>query len=83
MSLASLLLNDLRWRARVIFAEGRLLWLLAEVREALTYLETVVVYGSTAELPELPELPGLTICPFSELLRNAGVELHLQARLEA
>lgn len=56
--------------ARVIFAEEGLVHRLAEIRDSLTYLETVVVYGAAAELPALP---GLTVRPFAEVLGPGDV----------
>jgi crotonobetaine/carnitine-CoA ligase len=53
-------------RARVIFTEANLLPRIAEIRDSLTYLEIVVVYGETTDLPPLA---GLTIHRFADVLR--------------
>jgi crotonobetaine/carnitine-CoA ligase len=54
-------------RARMIFVEEQYLPRLAEIRDSLTYLEIVRVYGATSAA-EWPELPGLDVRPFEDVL---------------
>nr|WP_240940586.1 AMP-binding protein [Planosporangium flavigriseum] len=52
-------------RARTMFVDEKFLPRIAEIRESLTYLQTLVVYGSAADRPELP---GIRLLAYSDLL---------------
>lgn len=55
-------------KARLIFIEEALLPRLFEVRESLTYLETVVVYPASSTSTAAPAIPGLTVVAFADIL---------------
>lgn len=56
-------------RARVMYVEASLLPRLAEIRDSLTALETVVIYGETADAPDLG---AATVHRFANTLRPGG-----------
>jgi crotonobetaine/carnitine-CoA ligase len=59
-------------QARTLFIDEQFLPRLAEVREALTFLETVFVYGSSAaSAARWPILEGISVRAFEEILGDA------------
>jgi crotonobetaine/carnitine-CoA ligase len=57
--------------ARTIFVEEGYVSRLAEVRDSLTHLKTVVVYGP-ASPGARPDLPGIDVVGFADVLGDAG-----------
>ncbi|MGY1641981.1 AMP-binding protein [Geodermatophilus sp. SYSU D00703] len=57
-------------QARTMFVEEAHLSRLAEVRDTLTHLQTVVVFGSSAV--DRPALPGIDVVAFEDVLGDGG-----------